>query len=154
MGEFRSNLCRFDKYFGNHTGKLAIGTKPGLTGMSLAKESYQRTEMFQIGTAQQGKPISPMPYDRTRSTPDDTAAPAEQPAGRALVPVANLERRSRRRWYRWAPDPIFITHLIAEAQQVPQARRTRRGSMADAQAAYRPHQTSAQDIGGRTRQVV
>ena len=89
-----------------------------------------------------------MPPDQTEPTTD------EKPASRALVPVANfIERRSRRRWYRWAPDPIFVTHLIAEAEQVPQARRMRRASMADAQAAYRPQQP-AQDVGSRTRQVV
>ena len=86
---------------------------------------------------------------------DDTADPAEKPAGRALVPVVRfIERRARRRWYRWAPDPIFVTHLIAEAERVPQARNLRRGSMADAQAAYRPRQMPAQDVGSRTRQVV
>lgn len=90
-----------------------------------------------------------MPADRTEPTTD------EKPASRALVPVAPfVERRSRRRWYRWAPDPIFVTHLIAEAQRVPQARHLRRANMADAQAAYRPQQTPPQDVGSRTRQVV
>jgi hypothetical protein len=95
-----------------------------------------------------------MPTDRTNPVTDDPTASAEQTASRALVPLANTERRSRRRWYRWAPDPIFVTHLIAEAQQVPQARRMRRASMADAQAAYRPPQIPAQDVGSRMRQVV
>ena len=92
--------------------------------------------------------------DRTGPVTEDTAASAVKPASRALVPLAITERRSRRRWYRWAPDPIFVTHLIAEAEQVPQARRARRGSMADAQAAYRPQPMPPQDIGSRTRQVV
>jgi hypothetical protein len=83
---------------------------------------------------------------------DRTGPVTDNAASRALVPIANTERRARRRWYRWAPDPIFITHLIAEAQQVPQARRLRRASLADAQAAYRPPQ--AQSVGGRTRQVI
>ncbi len=79
----------------------------------------------------------------------------EKPASRALVPLsAFVERRARRRWYRWAPDPIFVTHLIAQAEQVPQARKARRASMADAQAAYRPRQMPTQDIGRRMRQVV
>jgi hypothetical protein len=95
-----------------------------------------------------------MPTDRTEPAIDEPAASAAKPASRALVPLAFTERRARRRWYRWAPDPIFITHLIAEAQQVPQARRVRRASIADAQAAYQPRPTPVQDIGSRTRQVV
>ncbi len=93
--------------------------------------------------------------DRTEPVIDDNAGPAGKPASRALVPLAKfVERRARRRWYRWTPDAIFVTHLIAEAERVPQARRMRRATMADAQAAYRPQQMPAQDIGSRTRQVV
>lgn len=96
-----------------------------------------------------------MPHDRTEPATDDAATSAAEPASRALEPLATfIERRSRRRWYRWAPDPIFVTHLIAEAEQVPQARRIRRASMADAQAAYGPHPTSPQGVGSRMRQVV
>jgi hypothetical protein len=93
-----------------------------------------------------------MPTDRTEPAIDN--ASAAKPESRALVPLAFTERRTRRRWYRWAPDPIFITHLIAEAEQVPQARRVRRASLADAQAAYRPRQAPAQESGSRMRQVV
>jgi hypothetical protein len=95
-----------------------------------------------------------MPTDRTELNQDVNAASGTKPACTALVPLAFTERRARRRWYRWAPDPIFVTHLIAEAQHVPQARGLRRASVADAQAAYRPHQAPAQGIGSRTRQVV
>jgi hypothetical protein len=95
-----------------------------------------------------------MPIDRTVPDRDESAASDAKPACTALVPQAFTERRARRRWYRWAPDPIFVTHLIAEAQQVPQARRVRRASLADAEAAYRPHPTPTQGIGSRTRQVV
>jgi hypothetical protein len=94
-----------------------------------------------------------MPTDRTEPAIDEPAAEAAKPS-RALVPLAFTERRARRRWYRWAPDPLFITHLIAEAEQVPQARRVRRASIADAQAAYRPHQTPAEGVGSRTRQLI
>ena len=95
-----------------------------------------------------------MPTDQTEPAIEESATAADKPASRALVPPAFTERRARRRWYRWAPDPIFITHLIAEAQQVPQARRARRASMADAQAAYRPQPASTQNVGSRMRQVV
>jgi hypothetical protein len=85
---------------------------------------------------------------------DRTEPVTDQPTSRALVPLANVERRARRRWYRWSPDPIFITHLIAEAEQVPQARRARRASVADAQAAYRPREIATAATGSRMRQVV
>ena len=91
--------------------------------------------------------------DRTEPVTDQSAEPAK-PESRALVPLAFTERRARRRWYRWSPDPIFITHLIAEAQQVPQARRVRRGNMADAQAAYRPREIATPAAGSQMRQVV
>lgn len=96
-----------------------------------------------------------MAHDQTEPATDGTATSAAEPASRALVPLVTfIERRSRRRWYRWAPDPVFVAHLIAEAEKVPQARRTRRASMADAQAAYGPHPTPPQGVGSRTRQVV
>jgi hypothetical protein len=95
-----------------------------------------------------------MPDYQTEPANDEPAASVAKPASRALVPLAYTERRARRRWYRWAPDPIFITHLIAEAEQVPQARRIRRASPADAQAAYQPRPTSTQNIGCQMRQVV
>jgi hypothetical protein len=92
-------------------------------------------------------------HDRTEPVTKQTRGPTE-PASRALVPQAFTERRARRRWYRWSPDPIFITHLIAEAEQVPQARRIRRGSLAEAQAAYRPREAPTAAVGSRMRQVV
>jgi hypothetical protein len=96
-----------------------------------------------------------MPTKRTEPASDQPTTCAAKPESRALVPLAPfIERRARRRWYRWAPDPIFVTHLIAQAEQVPQARAARRASMADAQAAYRPREMPAQGVGDRTRQVV
>ena len=95
-----------------------------------------------------------MPTDRTEPDPNESAAPDAKPACTALVPQGFTERRLRRRWYRWAPDPIFVTHLIAEAQHVPQARGLRRASLADAEAAYRPHPTPAQGIGSRMRRIL
>ena len=95
-----------------------------------------------------------MPDERPEPTPDDTTAPEARPASVALVPLAQTERRSRRRWYRWAPDPIFVTHLIAADQQVPQTRRVRRASLADAQAAYQTRPSPARDVGSRMRQVI
>jgi hypothetical protein len=95
-----------------------------------------------------------MSTDRTESDREESAASDAKPACTALVPLACTERRARRRWYLWAPDPVFVTHLIAEAQQVPQACRMRRGSLADAQSAYGVRQTPIQNAGSRMRQVV
>jgi hypothetical protein len=88
--------------------------------------------------------------DRTEPVTDETTA---KPAGTALVPLASFARRSQSCQWRWAPDPIFITHLIAEAQQAPQTRRMRRASPADAQAAYRTRLAPMTNVGLRTRQV-
>jgi hypothetical protein len=60
------------------------------------------------------------------------------------------------RWVRKAPlprpDPSFVAQLIANAEQLPQTSRLRRGSSEDAQLAYggkRP----LQSVSARTRQV-
>jgi hypothetical protein len=54
----------------------------------------------------------------------------------ALVPMEEPARRSpTRRLSR--PDPTFVTHLIATAEQVPQTRMHRRAAQADALSAYR-----------------
>jgi hypothetical protein len=92
--------------------------------------------------------------DRPETDIDIAIAEAAKPICRALVPMAFTERRARRRWYRWSPNPLFVAHLIAEAEQVPQARRMRRGSVADAQAAYQNRPVPAPSAGSRTRQVI
>src|ERR1700760_1112374 len=79
--------------------------------------------------------------------------PTARPASTALVPlVPRVERRSRRRWYRFVPDPTFVAHLIAQAQQAPQARTLRRASPADAQSAYRTGLAPTQSSGSLMRQ--
>jgi len=52
------------------------------------------------------------------------------------------------------PDPTFVTHLIATAEQVPQTRMHRRVAQADALSAYRARQASAPATGFRTRQII
>jgi hypothetical protein len=52
------------------------------------------------------------------------------------------------------PDPTFLTHLIASAEQVPQARRLRRATSADAQSAYEPRRDQHPSVSFRTRQVI
>jgi hypothetical protein len=74
--------------------------------------------------------------------------------GTALMPLAAFAQRSHDPRRRWSPNPVFVTHLIATAEQVAQTRRVRRASFADAQAAYRASQGPLRDAGTRTRQVV
>jgi hypothetical protein len=52
------------------------------------------------------------------------------------------------------PDASFLTHLIATADHVPQTRGLRRGSYADAQAAYGPHVTERRSVSRRTKQII
>lgn len=50
------------------------------------------------------------------------------------------------------PDPSFVTQLIANAENVPQASRLRRGSSEDAQMAY-GGKLPLPSVTSRTRQV-
>jgi hypothetical protein len=75
------------------------------------------------------------------------------PASFALVPLsARIEREPA--MPRTRPDPSFVTQLIATAEQAPQTRNLRRGSYADAQAAYEPHFCERRSVTRRTRQVI
>jgi hypothetical protein len=49
---------------------------------------------------------------------------------------------------------MFVTHLIATAEQLPQTRNLRRATPADAQSAYRASQPHAPGAGIRTRQII
>ena len=71
----------------------------------------------------------------------------------ALVPVApSMQWSAKLPLPR--PDPTFVTHLIASAEQVPQARRLRRATSADAQLAYAARPNPRPRIGLRTRQLI
>jgi hypothetical protein len=52
------------------------------------------------------------------------------------------------------PDASFVTQLIATAEQAPQTRNLRRGSYADAQAAYGPHISERRSVTRRTKQII
>lgn len=56
---------------------------------------------------------------------------------RALVPVAPAAASEPERPLGRRPSAVFLAHLIASAQQVPQTRARRRAEPADAMAAYR-----------------
>ena len=71
----------------------------------------------------------------------------------ALVPVTQSVHWSPKRAMA-RPDPTFLTHLIATADQAPQTRSLRRGSLADAQTAYGARAQERRSVARRTRQVV
>ena len=52
------------------------------------------------------------------------------------------------------PDASFVAQLIATADQAPQTRNLRRGSSADAQAAYGPHVSERRSVTRRTKQIL
>jgi hypothetical protein len=52
------------------------------------------------------------------------------------------------------PDASFVAQLIATADHAPQTCALRRGSCADAQAAYGPHISERRSVTRRTKQII
>jgi hypothetical protein len=52
------------------------------------------------------------------------------------------------------PDATFVAQLIATADHAPQTCALRRGSCADAQAAYGPHISERRSVARRTKQII
>lgn len=59
------------------------------------------------------------------------------PASVALVPVAASAEAPRSAKSSYRPDPAFVAHLIAVAQQSPQTRKLRRASADEVLGHYR-----------------
>jgi hypothetical protein len=91
--------------------------------------------------------------DRSEDILDGEVLDADAPACVELVPVSQTVRWSQRPIIT-RPDPTFVAHLIATADQAPQTRSLRRASPADAQTAYGASQIRRYGTGFRTRQVV
>jgi hypothetical protein len=91
--------------------------------------------------------------DRSEKVLDGEVLDAEATACVELVPLAQPVRRTSKLAI-VRPDPTFVTHLIATADQAPQTRRLRRGSLADAQTAYGASQIPRSGLGFRTRQTI
>jgi len=73
----------------------------------------------------------------------------------ALVPMVTPARWSQiPRHQLNRSNSTFVTHLIATAEQVPQARSLQRASLADAQSAYSANQHRVQGAGIRARQII
>jgi hypothetical protein len=82
-----------------------------------------------------------------RRAGDVLAAKAPNTALVPLTPAAQAEPTSRSLN---RPDPSFVTHLIAMAEQCPQTRILRRAATADVQTAYRSVANQNRMAGGRT----
>jgi len=91
--------------------------------------------------------------ERSEDILDGEVLDADGPACVALVPLTQSVHWSPK-VAMTRPDPTFVTHLIATADQAPQTRSLRRASLADAQTAYGASQTRRYGVGFRTRQVV
>ena len=91
--------------------------------------------------------------ERSEEILDGEILDADAPACVELVPVTQQVDWSPKRAVA-RPDPTFVTHLIATADQAPQTCRLRRGSLADAQTAYGAHPQERRSVARRTRQVV
>jgi len=92
---------------------------------------------------------------RPEQAADDGSLPEPQPACAALVPMPPSSQWSQapsRPLSR--PSSIFVTHLIATAEQAPQTRSLRRATAADAQTAYGASQHPVGHAGTRTRQII
>jgi hypothetical protein len=86
-----------------------------------------------------------------QSVHDDVIA---EPPCVALVSTAEPVSRSSTLAQLSRPDPSFLTHLLATAEQVPQTRNHRRAEQADALSAYRAYRPHVPQTGFRTRQVI
>jgi hypothetical protein len=92
---------------------------------------------------------------RPEQAADDGPLPEPPPACVALVPTAPSAQWSQARSRPLSrPSSIFVTHLIATAEQAPQTRSLRRATVADAQTAYGANQRPVGRTGSRTRQII
>ena len=81
------------------------------------------------------RPAESNPSDQNSRTTDQP--PATKTASMALVPAAQAVATSRTAHSHYRPDPAFMAHLIAIAQQSPQTRNLRRASPDEAHGLYR-----------------
>jgi hypothetical protein len=91
---------------------------------------------------------------RPEQTVEEGIRAEAEPACVALVPVISSAQWSQAPSQLPRPNSIFVTHLLATAEQVPQTRGLRRATAADAQSAYRANQHQVQAAGIRTRQII
>jgi hypothetical protein len=86
--------------------------------------------------------------DEPEQTIDDGAAADAKPACMALVPLVQMAHRSEIPSQLPRPNSIFVTHLIATVEQVPQTRSLCRASSLDANTAYQANQHLRDGVAG------
>ena len=92
-------------------------------------------------------------FDHGEQIVEDGVFEEVTPERTALVPLAPSPHQSAiSRMPR--PDPTFLTHLIATAQQLPQTRNLRRAAPADVSSAYRALQPKSQGARERSRHLI
>jgi hypothetical protein len=91
--------------------------------------------------------------DQADQRADERVAEDADPSCTALVPVVPTASWSHNRPHP-RPSSIFVTHLIATAEQAPQTRSLRRASASDASAAYTANSHRTIRTGLRARQLV
>src|SRR5205085_1246084 len=104
------------------------------TGMALAIEKSERGVTSQNVTVQPEFDLSDI--GRPQEMASDGLLAEAAPPCVALVPLVQPAQWSPAIIPLPRPDPTFVTQLIATAEQMPQTRSLRRGSVADAQTAY------------------
>lgn len=75
-------------------------------------------------------------HDHAAGSPEARRDDNIRPAGTDVVTLDTFRRPAGVRM-KTRPDPAFVTHLIAMAEQAPQTRTHRRASVADAMSGYR-----------------
>lgn len=91
-----------------------------------------------------GRNAGRRPNDTEQTPPVSTALVPITPPEAAAKPASSLSR----------PNPAFVTHLIAMAQQAPQTRNLRRASPEEAKALYRAQPASAAARGVLTSKTI
>jgi hypothetical protein len=92
--------------------------------------------------------------DRPDETAEDGDPMDARPACMALVPMLPSVQWTQALSLQPRPNSIFVTHLIATAEQDPQTRCLRRATPADALTAYTASQHQTPGAGIRTRQII
>jgi hypothetical protein len=92
--------------------------------------------------------------DRPEQVANDNAAAEAKSTCVALVPVVQATEWSQTHQRQARPNSIFVTQLIATAEQAPQTSGLHRATAFDALTAYRATQHWTGGAGMRARQTV
>jgi hypothetical protein len=122
--------------------------------MALATMRSRRGATSQNATVEPDFDFAMLSTDGREQAADDGVVADAKPASVALVPTVQSAQWSQAGRPLPRPNSIFVTHLIATAEQLPQTRGLRRATPADAQTAYRAHQHPVRGAGIRTRQTI